>query len=169
MPLIRTIPLRGAPIHLRRARAGDGPRLLGWRNDPEDRKASYRSGPVGEAEHREWLAEVLNDRRQLLYVAEVERGDPGREPCGMVRLRLITGPTAEISLGIAREYRRHGLGGRILHMATLVAFSLEGAEHVLAAVKPDNTPSLKMFARAGYREVGRNGQAVYVRIDREAK
>jgi len=169
MSAVRSLPLRGAPIHLRRARAHDGPRLLRWRNDPEDRKASYRSGPVGEAEHREWLAEVLNDRRQLLYVAEVDRGDLGREPCGMARLRDTTGQTVEVSLGVARDYRRHGLGGRLLYMATQVAFAFAGCEHVLGAVRPDNAPSLKMFARAGYREVGRNGQAVYMRIDRPGK
>ena len=157
------------PLHLRTATIDDESRLLKWRNDPQDREASFSTEPVEAAEHREWLWQALADPGQLFLIIEVGHSEGGRDACGMVRLRGITGPTIEISLGVAREYRRHGLGGRILHMATLVAFSLDGAQHVLAAVKPDNEASLKMFKRAGYREVGRNGQAVYMRIDRPEK
>lgn len=65
------------------------------------------------------------------------------------------GRTARIySIATAAAMRGRGIGQRLLSRAESVARE-HGRSRMLAEVRTDNGPSLRLFARCGYREFGR--------------
>ena len=137
------------PVAARPATPSDSPLLLRWRNDPETRKVSRDSAPVPWQSHSGWYARTLENPSRELYV--VERGGA---PVGTVRFDALEGASAgeewEVSITLAPEARGHGLSRPVL-AAGEAAF---GARHpgavVVAAILPDNLPSQRLFAGAGY-------------------
>lgn len=86
----------------------------------------------------------------------VEPGDgaPGLHGVVIVLWRA-GGRTARIySIATASERRGQGIGLRLLHSAESVA-TRAGRSRMLAEVRTDNGPSLRLFQRCGYRVFGR--------------
>jgi RimJ/RimL family protein N-acetyltransferase len=140
-------------VTLRPAAAGDAPLLLAWRNDPETRRWSFAREAVGPAEHAAWLAARLRDPSTLLLVALADG-----EPAGQLRLDRDENDTGTVSITVAPSARGRGLGLALL--TALAAREDLGVAVLRASVLPDNARSLALFARAGYREVGRTAEAV---------
>lgn len=144
--LSRRIGDDGAPVVARPAGVDDSSLLMRWRNDPETRQVSRSSDPVSWDGHIGWYRRVLEDPLRELYV--VERGGA---PVGTVRFDALEASEWEVSITLAPEARGHGLARPVL-AAGEAAF---GARHpgvtVVAAVLPDNVPSQRLFARAGYQ------------------
>ena len=136
---------------LRPAAAEDGGRLREWRNDPETVAASLTGRAVGAAEHAAWLARVLDDPDQRLFVVE----DDG-EPVGQVRLQRHADGALEVHIGLAADARGRGLGRRTLELA----WEQAGGGPLTARVLADNERSLRAFAAAGFGERSREGREI---------
>jgi UDP-2,4-diacetamido-2,4,6-trideoxy-beta-L-altropyranose hydrolase len=142
-------------VTLRPARADDEERLLTWRNDPSTRAASFTSEVISAADHGRWFARKLRDPACALLIVE-----EGGRPVGQVRLDRLDPNLVEISIGLAREARGHGLGREALRLAVSEASGLFAVKTIRAMVKPGNDASLRAFNAAGFRIVREDDDAV---------
>jgi len=122
-------------------------RLLEWRNDVETRRASLNDTEIPLDEHACWLAAQLASPDVALYIIEA---GPDCVPCGQVRLNRLPGGGALVSIGLAGNRRRQGLG-----TAALRAVQERGrpawATPLYAVIRLDNVTSRRAFEAAGFR------------------
>jgi RimJ/RimL family protein N-acetyltransferase len=147
---------------LRRATAEDEQRLLTWRNEAATRAASFSSGEISLQDHRNWFRRKLADPGCRLLIAE-----ESSRPVGQVRLDRIDADAAEISIGLAPEFRGRGLGREALRLAASYAANELGARRLMARVKLANGPSLAVFRAAGYRVSHEDREVVEFLLDIE--
>ena len=136
------------PVHLRPAGELDRDRTFEWANDPVTRAMSFSSATIPRADHDGWFTRSLAGDARSLFIAE-----EGAEPIGLVRLDWLdqAHTQAEIGISLAREARGRGLS--VLALQALIARARElEVVRLIARIKPDNEPSLRAFARAGFSE-----------------
>jgi len=78
----------------------------------------------------------------------------GRTPIGFIISRMAADEAEILSVAVARSWRGRGLARGLLdlHLRRLAGYGLSA---VFLEVDEDNTPARKLYARAGFREVGR--------------
>jgi UDP-2,4-diacetamido-2,4,6-trideoxy-beta-L-altropyranose hydrolase len=131
-------------LALRPAGTEDRERLWHWANDPEVRQVSFHGAPIPWEDHVQWLDARLNDRDFRMYIGLV-----GDVPAGVVRFQRV-GSIAEISVALAAEYRGHGIGPRLIKLASDRYLKETDVERVDAIVKADNERSIRAFREAGF-------------------
>jgi L-amino acid N-acyltransferase YncA len=139
-------------VTVRKATPEDASDVLAWRNDPLTRAMSRNTEPVEAADHARWFRGALADDACTLLI-----GEQGGRKIGMVR--FARGAETEISINLSSAARGRGLARELLALALAQE---RGA--VLAVIKPENLPSLRLFEGAGFvlRDV-KDGLARYVR------
>lgn len=113
------------------------------------RANAFRREPIPVDVHVRWLEAHLADVGSRIWVLE-----RGSVPVGQVRYERLAG-VAEVDISIAPEERGHGYGVELLLRTTPLACAELGVLRLVALVLPENAPSLRAFARAGYVVVGR--------------
>ncbi len=106
--------------------------------------ASFRRGwSDGEFER------LLLERHTVAHRAAI-----GREIAGFILSRLVEGEAEILSVAVAPARRRRGLARSLLnlHLGRLAGLS---ARTVFLEVDEDNAAARRLYARAGFREVGR--------------
>lgn len=136
--------VRAPSVTLRPATPEDCRQVWLWRNDPDTRRASFDSAPIPWAAHEAWFRRSLEQEDRQLWVVLAEGA-----ACGMARLDT-SGREAEVSINLAPEWRRRGVGPAALLALADVAFRIRGIERLVASVKPDNQASLSAFRKAGF-------------------
>ena len=107
----------------------------------------------GAAFHRGWsdgeIERMLLDRHVLAH-----RAMNGRSLAGFILSRLVVDEAEILSVAVAAARRGKGLARRLLdlHLRRLAGL---GARAVFLEVEEGNTPALRLYRRAGFREVGR--------------
>ena len=101
----------------------------------------------GWSEHE--FEQLLTDRSVI-----VDRATRGRRILGFILSRRAADEAEILSVAVARSWRGHGLARRLLdlHLRRLAGLGLHA---VFLEVDEDNTPARRLYARAGFREVGR--------------
>jgi spore coat polysaccharide biosynthesis predicted glycosyltransferase SpsG/RimJ/RimL family protein N-acetyltransferase len=151
------------PVDVRPASAEDADLLRRWRDDPATRAASRSSAEVDPDEHRAWLAGVLVDGNRHLLV-----GSDGTGDVGTVRWDRVDDGEWEVSITVAPDRRGEGLAGRLLAAGESWLAGREPATNtLLAAVRADNQPSLRLFRSAGYLPDLPAGEAGFLRLVRQ--
>lgn len=130
-------------MEVRRATIDDMLDVLSWRNDPVAVTMS-RTGAVDEAQHRAWFPGAIDSSNRVLLIAE-EAGTK----LGMVRFDR-SGDAWITSINLAAEFRGRGIGQRALALA----IEASGCSPLLAEIRGDNVPSIRIFERCGFRQVG---------------
>jgi [ribosomal protein S18]-alanine N-acetyltransferase len=103
--------------------------------------------------HRGWsdgeIEQMLRDRHVLAH-----RAISGRKLGGFILSRLVAGEAEILSVAVASAQRGKGLARRLLdlHLRRLAGL---GARAVFLEVDEGNVPALRLYRRAGFREVGR--------------
>src|SRR6185295_4962089 len=82
------------------------------------------------------------------------RATSGRSVCAFILSRLVAGEAEILSVAVASARRSKGLARRLLdlHLRRLAGL---GARAVFLEVDEGNTPALRLYRRAGFRQVGR--------------
>ena len=144
--LIEPPGLASGRLSLRVVDARDEDMLLDWQREPETRRFALNPAIPSSEEHHLWLQERLLASTDWFLIAEVDG-----EPRAFVRLDWIGEdagrPDYVISIATTRRHHRQGIGINLLRAIRQVS---PGA-HFFAKVLPDNTASLALFIRAGYR------------------
>ncbi|MBZ0147118.1 MAG: GNAT family N-acetyltransferase [Pseudorhodoplanes sp.] len=78
----------------------------------------------------------------------------GRAFAGFIVSRIAAGEAEILSIAVAAPRQGKGLAGRLLrhHLGRLAAIAVHA---VFLEVDEDNTPAIRLYRRAGFREVGR--------------
>jgi ribosomal-protein-alanine N-acetyltransferase len=101
----------------------------------------------GWSEHE--LEQLLTDRSVV-----ADRAGNGRRIVGFILSRRAADEAEILSVAVARAARGRGLARRLLdlHLRRLAGLGLRA---VFLEVDEDNEPARRLYARAGFREVGR--------------
>jgi len=141
---------------LRRFRPGDAAALAAVLGDAEVMRHSD-AGPLGPEAIARWL-------HRACAPAPADRGywavrDPAGGCVGYAHLTETPGLVApgdlEIGLRLSRAAQGRGIGRAVVEALCSRAAEDGGSTRVLAVVDPDNLPSRRLFARAGFHEAGR--------------
>lgn len=139
----------GAPVIARRATLEDSSLLLRWRNDPTTREVSRAQESISWDGHAGWYRRLLENPRRELWV--VERAEV---PVGTVRFDALESEGNdewEVSITLAPEARGAGLSRPVLTAGESAFLERHPGTTLIAAILPDNVPSQRLFARAGYQ------------------
>ncbi len=98
-----------------------------------------------------WGQRILEDPRILVRAAYFS--DRPTEPTGFFRLDMAPDRVAELTLIVAPEFRRRGVG-RLLLAGALVDARHLGLRRLLAMVEEDNRVGLRFFLDEGFEETG---------------
>ena len=101
----------------------------------------------GWSEHE--FEQLLTDRNVV-----TDRATSGRRNVGFIVSRSAADEAEILSVAVARSWRGRGLARRLLdlHLRRLAGLGLRA---VFLEVDEGNTPARRLYARAGFREVGR--------------
>jgi ribosomal-protein-alanine N-acetyltransferase len=101
----------------------------------------------GWSEHE--FEQLLTDRNVI-----ADRAKKGRANVGFILSRRAANEAEILSVAVARSWRGRGLARRLLdlHLRRLAGLGLRA---VFLEVDADNTPARRLYARAGFQEVGR--------------
>jgi RimJ/RimL family protein N-acetyltransferase len=135
-------------MRLRRATMDDALDVLAWRNDPLAVAMSKTPGAIGQETHLAWFARAIRNEDRVLLVAM-----GADQKLGMVRFDR-TGEAWLVSITIAPEQRGKGFSVGILQQAITWFRADHGHQTLLAEIKEDNAPSLKLFERCGFKKQG---------------
>ena len=133
-------------------------RLLRRRADPALSIATPRDAAALAALHaasfrRGWseqeFEQLLTDRGVI-----VEQAASGRQKVGFIVSRRAADEAEILSVAVARAWRGRGLARKLLdlHLRRLAG---SGLHAVFLEVDEGNEPARRLYARAGFREVGR--------------
>jgi len=138
--------LKGEKLRLRKACAQDRRLVWEWANDLSTRAASFSSELIVWDTHIQWFNSKLKDPNCLFLIA-VDETDT---PVGQIRFDFDANK-AVVSITTALTYRGRGFGTTIIQRASIKLFQETAVDLIRAYVKPDNTPSIRAFIKAGYR------------------
>jgi [ribosomal protein S18]-alanine N-acetyltransferase len=79
--------------------------------------------------------------------------DAGPEVAGFILCRVMAGEAEVLTLAVRPDHRRGGVASALVEAAA--AFAAQTAEAMLLEVAEDNPGALALYARIGFRTVGR--------------
>lgn len=135
------------------ATAADSQRVYQWQCEPGARKYSRNPKPPTLDEHLAWFDKLLLDESRTLYLLKHEN-----QFCGFIRLDLLKEHPKdknmsikcfEISILIPLAFQGLGIATKALSSLNLVAKNCD----IMAHVHPDNLASVKLFKRAGFKQI----------------
>jgi ribosomal-protein-alanine N-acetyltransferase len=150
--LLTRLGLRRHEVALRRARGGDAEALARLHAQ------SFRVG-WDAAEFERLLANRLS--RCL-----VATDGPSGAPLGFILLSGVAPETEILSVAVASARRGEGIARRLVE-AAFGALAAEGFTTVFLEVEEGNASALHLYARTGFREIGRR-KGYYRKADGEA-
>ena len=134
------------PAQLRNATGDDCKLIWEWASDPAVRRMAFQPDPIPFDSHIGWYMSRLESDTTLIQIAEID----GR-PAGQVRLDhddQEAGWVVDISVAAAYRGRGHAVGFLLKAIARFRR-KHPGAT-VVAWVKFDNEPSIRLFEAAGF-------------------
>lgn len=138
-------------VRLRAAADNDCRLLWEWLNDPAVRAVAFESGTVPWEGHVAWFRRKIADPHCQMYVVLDEQDDP----VGQVRFDIDPDRLAAVvTISVARERRRRGVGQEALRLACARLFADTETGQVVAYIRPHNLASLRMFEKAGFVRAG---------------
>jgi RimJ/RimL family protein N-acetyltransferase len=132
-------------ISLRKIDQQDAETLFEWANDPVVRANSIHTEPIKWDTHLAWLQSRLAAGTVMLML-EVDG-----KPAGQLRFDYDTDHQCwKIDYSISAEQRGKGLGKKIIEEGLVFLDKFP----VVAFVKPENIPSLRVFEALGFENKG---------------
>lgn len=139
---------------IRPAALEDAEKVYHLSNDPVVRACSIQNRPIAWDSHLRWFREALANTNLHFFIIESESGE------FVAQVRFLKEEGGWItSISIHADFRGKKLGERILKLA----MAQMPGEALLAWVKVTNTPSLRLFEKAGYSYSGTDviGEEMY--------
>lgn len=115
-------------------------------NDPLTRQMSFNQHQISLAEHRRWFDRIIQSPHQILLVIKTRVGT-NWVPLGQVRYNHRS---RQISFSLAQAWRGKKLASPALVQGIRVIKRKFKPSYIVALIKPDNFPSIKTFAAAGF-------------------
>ena len=128
-------------IRLRNATKEDVNLFYEWANEKSVRKMSFNSEYISFETHQKWFKNNLNSKNNFLLVLEFDN-----IPAGLVRFNS----EGVIGISLDKKFRGKNLGVVLIKEGINVIKSSTDIKKITAYVKKDNTPSIKIFEKAGF-------------------
>lgn len=142
----------GTQLVVRQAQPEDAMDILHWRNDPLVCAMSRHHEPISEAVHMAWYSRAVDDPNRLLLI-----GVMGEKKIGIVRFDHHQASLWEVSITMAPNARGKGVGRHLLEMALKRLNIIHAPSSVLAVVRLNNEPSLRLFHSLGFNRESDDG------------
>jgi len=141
------------PLIVRHAKPSDEKLLLSWVNDPETRLNSFSSEIITPETHHEWFNRKLRELDECcIYIIETQNSIP----IGQVRFEKKENYW-EINYLLSPDFRRKGLGKKLLKNALTEMKSEKQEVLILGRVKEDNKRSQKIFDNLNFKKISSGG------------
>jgi RimJ/RimL family protein N-acetyltransferase len=143
-------------IVLRRAVPGDRAGLVEDGRDPEMQRWTNTPYPYGDREADEelgWFLSCWDDPAQPLALVAADP-ETDRYLGAVIFMRDRPAGIVELGYGVSRSARGRGIGTRAVRLAARWAFAELGAARVEARTDPENVPSQRLLAAAGFTREG---------------
>ena len=98
-------------------------------------------------------AAILKLLEHPAAAALIATAGPAREPAGFVIAQLAADEAEILSLGVAPQWQRMGLGGRLIEGLIRAARRAE-ARRLFLEVSADNEAALRLYGKLDFRRVG---------------
>lgn len=135
----------GGVVLLRPAESADRQIIFEWQQVPETRQYARTSGAPNWDQHCDWFSHKTSDPNCLFNV--ILHDD---RPAGILRLEPTippgTRPAYEVSILVAPERKRLGIGAQALNLAR----DLVPEADIVAEILPENKASRSLFLKVGY-------------------
>jgi RimJ/RimL family protein N-acetyltransferase len=132
-------------INLRQATIADAQLLFDWANDKDVRRNAIHSEAIEWENHLKWLSAKLNTSTKLFIL------EYNGEAAGQIRFDWSEEEQGwMVDYSVSESFRGKGLGKRLIE-AGIAKLNLYP---VLAFVKPENTPSIKVFEALSFNNLG---------------
>jgi UDP-2,4-diacetamido-2,4,6-trideoxy-beta-L-altropyranose hydrolase len=140
-----------ATIQLSPVTHNDARLLFDWANDPQTRAMSFSSQPISWEQHCRWLDERMIALQSCVFWLARNAHD---KALAQVRYDLHEANFLEavVSISVAAEHRGRGVGRRLLGLSARRLFCERGVRRIHAFTRPENEPSCRSLAAAGYKE-----------------
>lgn len=145
------------PIYLRAVEPSDVDMLYRWENDESLWRVSLTSAPMSRFQldeyARNYVADIYSERQLRLMMVEAETD----EVVGTVDITDFDphNRRAGIGLFVASPYRRRGYARQALALIDEYVRSTLSIHQLWALVAVDNTASMEMLCRCGFKTSGR--------------
>lgn len=136
-------------LKIRFAKPEDCQLIWEWANDPNTRAVSFSSEPIPWESHVKWFSAKLTDSNCMFFIAL----DANDFPIGQIRYE-VDGTEATVSVALAPSQRGKGYGTQIIQMASQKVFDCMSIGIIHAYIKPDNTTSIRAFAKVRFSNNG---------------
>ncbi|MFW9975815.1 MAG: GNAT family N-acetyltransferase [Candidatus Thorarchaeota archaeon] len=149
-------------IKVREATEDDCKFLFDLRNHPIVRNASFNTEEISFSHHQDWFHKKINDPNTTIFIGL----SASNEKIGMVRFQKED-DSAFVSIAILPIHHNQGYGTSILKETCSSFFlSEKSVNEVVAEIKNTNTPSLKMFDKAGFVQTASKNENSIMRLYR---
>ena len=145
---LKTMPVKSLnKVSLRPAVDLDMKLLFLWVNTPENFASKIEtSTPIVWADHIKWFKLCLESDHCAIWIAEKRN-----HALGQVRVERHKDGDLHIDIYVDSPHRVLGIGTGILNLAKENAKQLWPGEPLVARVKKNNTSSLKLFQKCGFK------------------
>lgn len=126
-----------------------------WANDEESRKNSFNSSPISYETHVKWCYDKLESSYVDIFVIYLNN-----VPVAQLRL-VYEGNEAYISYSIDIDYRRLGLGYRVIKLIEDEKLVRANCKKLIGMVKEDNIASQKVFEYCKYDKTVNDKHLIY--------
>ena len=124
--------------------------IFNWANDAQTRAQSLSVEPIPWEDHCAWYEASLDSATRSIYICY-----HADTPVGIFRTDLTSDSEAEISYQIAPEYRHRGYSVPMVALGEKITLqTTPSLRKFYARIKPQNTASLELVRKLGYRETG---------------
>lgn len=140
-------------VTLRPLRPDDAPTVIAHLQEPDISRWTGVPSPYGQAEFDAWLtaSEEANDQGAGLHLSIVDGED---RVIGAVGVQGLGTDRPDLGYWVAREARRQGVAARAVRLLRDWLAAEHGRSHLEILVHPDNTPSQRVAAAAGFFATG---------------
>lgn len=142
---------------LRPVAVDDARLLFEWRNRPAIRQAMFTTGEIDWSRHLAWIRYTVASKTSNAFI--FEQAD---RPVGYVKLDWESVNSMNWGFYIGAEGAPVGSGSRMLFLALDEAFGVLGANYVGASVRSDNSASLSIHKKLGFKRLFEDKHAATV-------
>lgn len=135
-------------LHYRFAQESNVDLYYEWANDESVRSNSFNQSKIDYDSHVNWFLRKLNDKNCFFYLFFNEK----KEAVGQVRIER-TGNETIIGISIDALHRGHSYSCEMLKKSCNDFLEKYPLDKITAYIKIENTPSLKSFQKAGFRDL----------------
>ena len=146
---------------IRKATPDDLPALLRIYNDEVLRgTATFDTEPRSEEQGKLWL-DAHGSPNRPLYVAAIEGQAVGYVSLSTYNPKAAYDGTVELSLYIDKQHRRRGIAAELMTFILDYAAGREDIHAVVSLITAENTPSIRLHEKFGFRHAGTLNEVGY--------